>query len=413
MRAIDQAGNVGVTAERSFLVDTSGPAVLLGDVAVSGTTARVSFSSEAGARFECSLDGGTFETCTSPREYTGLTSGSHTIRVRAIDQAGNVGVAAERGFVVDTSAPAVTIGDVAVSGTTARVTFSSEAGARFECSLDNGPFVACTSPREYAGLTSGSHTVRVRAIDQAGNVGVAAERGFVIASPPPPEPTPDTTAPKVRPKPRSVYVSNNGRFKVSLRCPNNEIRCRIVIKIRYRGTTLTSKAVTVLGGSSKTVALKLKPSARAALDRERSPAGDGRHHGAGPCGQRGHDDDQAQTPRVTGTIVRRAAERPTVRSAAGAMAARRGAARAAASFTRRCGEREGELEAHHAPRAQAPLVRAPGERTIGSQTKVGGGIGYEPFHEEIDHGPGGRDRRHRMGRCGDGRCTDPGGRRLQ
>ena len=153
-----------------------------------------------------------------------------------------------------------------MTGTTARVTFSSEAGARFECSLDNGPFVACTSPREYTGLTSGSHTVRVRAIDQAGNVGVAAERSFVIASPPPPEPTPDTTAPKVRPKPRSVYVSNNGKFKVSLRCPNNEIRCRIVIKIRYRGTTLTSKAVTVLGGSSKTVALKLKPSARAALD---------------------------------------------------------------------------------------------------------------------------------------------------
>ena len=108
-----------------------------------------------------------------------------------------------------------------MSGTTARVTFSSEAGARFECSLDNGPFQACTSPRDYTGLTAGSHTVRVRAIDQAGNVGVAAEG----ASPSPPT---DTTAPKVRPKPRSVYVSNKGRLKVSLRCPNNEIRCRIV-----------------------------------------------------------------------------------------------------------------------------------------------------------------------------------------
>ena len=67
-----------------------------------------------------------------------------------------------------------------MTGTTARVTFSSEAGARFECSLDNGPFVACTSPREYTGLTSGSHTVRVRAIDQAGNTGAAVERGFVV-----------------------------------------------------------------------------------------------------------------------------------------------------------------------------------------------------------------------------------------
>ena len=101
----------------------------------------------------------------------------------------------------------------------------------------------------------------MRAIDQVGNVGAAAERSFVISPPS------DTTAPKVRPKPRTVYVSNKGRFKVSLRCPSNEIRCRIAIKIRYRGKTLTSKAVTVPGGSSKTVTLKLKASARAALNR--------------------------------------------------------------------------------------------------------------------------------------------------
>ena len=162
------------------------------------------------------------------------------------------------GYTVDTSAPAATIGDVSVSGATARVTFSSEAGARFECSLDNGAFQACTSPRDYTGLSAGSHSVRVRAIDQVGNVGAAAERSFVITSS-------DTTAPKVRPKPRTVYVSNKGRFKVSLRCPRNEIRCRIAIKIRYRGKTLTSKAVTVQGGTSKTVTLRLKSSARTAI----------------------------------------------------------------------------------------------------------------------------------------------------
>ena len=71
---------------------------------VTGTTARVTFTSEAGARFECSLDNGTFETCTSPRDYSGLSGGSHTVRVRAIDQAGNVGAAAERSFTVDTTA---------------------------------------------------------------------------------------------------------------------------------------------------------------------------------------------------------------------------------------------------------------------------------------------------------------------
>ena len=93
------------------------------------------------------------------------------------------------GYEVDTSAPAATITDVTVTGTTARVTFSSTATdvARLECSLDNGPFATCTSPRDYTSLSGGSHTIRVRAIDQVGNVGAAAERSFTV----------DTTAPAV------------------------------------------------------------------------------------------------------------------------------------------------------------------------------------------------------------------------
>ena len=70
----------------------------------------------------------------------------------------------------------------------------------------------------------------------------------------------------MQPKPKTVYVSNRGRFKVRLSCPSNETRCRIALTVRYRGP-VAGKAVTLLGGQTRTVTLRLKPSARTALNR--------------------------------------------------------------------------------------------------------------------------------------------------
>jgi hypothetical protein len=55
------------------------------------TSASFSFVSDvAGATFQCALDGGSFEACTSPVELTDLSVGWHQLAVRAVDAAGHV-----------------------------------------------------------------------------------------------------------------------------------------------------------------------------------------------------------------------------------------------------------------------------------------------------------------------------------
>ena len=98
MRAIDLAGNVDPTpASTSFVTagapaqDTTPPDTTIAGAIVTGSHARLTFSSnDAGAHFQCQLDGGAFAACTSPVDYNGLADGAHTFRARAIDAAGNV-----------------------------------------------------------------------------------------------------------------------------------------------------------------------------------------------------------------------------------------------------------------------------------------------------------------------------------
>ena len=136
-------------------LDYTAPSTSITDVEVSGTTAAVSFSSPAPDvdRFECRVDDGGFAPCTSPYGFTGLAESSHTVYVRAVDHAGNVGVADSKAFSVDTTAPTTSISDVQVSGTAATVSFSSAASdvARFECRVDGDAYATCTSPKQFTG----------------------------------------------------------------------------------------------------------------------------------------------------------------------------------------------------------------------------------------------------------------------
>lgn len=46
-------------------------------------------SNESPVTFQCSLDGAAYSTCVSPLNYSSLANGSHSLNIRALDQAGN------------------------------------------------------------------------------------------------------------------------------------------------------------------------------------------------------------------------------------------------------------------------------------------------------------------------------------
>jgi hypothetical protein len=53
-------------------------------------------------------------------------------------------------------------------------------GLRFKCKLDQGHFKRCRSPKLYKGLSFGKHTLKVEAVDRAGNVSKPVTRRFGI-----------------------------------------------------------------------------------------------------------------------------------------------------------------------------------------------------------------------------------------
>ena len=197
VRATDAVGNVAEPLEHTWVVDTTPPQTDLIDGpegTVPDSSASIHFDADEPARFECSLDGGGFGECSSPRSYSALADGEHTFEVRAIDEAGNVdGSPAVRTWIVDTTPPDTQI-DSGPSGTitdaAASFAYSGSPGDdvdRFECALDDGSFAACPpSGIGYSSLADGLRTFRVRAIDAVGNVDDSpAERSFRVESKPP------------------------------------------------------------------------------------------------------------------------------------------------------------------------------------------------------------------------------------
>lgn len=221
VKAIDEKGLVGqdyVPFYVKFVPPTvritepsSGEVVESDIVAVSWEVTKGSFNV---VKVEIRLDEGEWIDVTGRTSYTftGLSEGSHTVVVRAIDEKGLTGEDSVS-FSVEFVPPSVRIlqpsNGTVVENDTVTVVWDLKEGsfavAKVEIRLDAGDWIDVTGRNDYTftGLSEGSHTVVVRAVDEKGLVGQDAVR-FAVRLP---APGPAAGPPGLAVPPIPAYVS--------------------------------------------------------------------------------------------------------------------------------------------------------------------------------------------------------------
>jgi uncharacterized repeat protein (TIGR01451 family) len=230
VRATDEVGNTSSTAAFAWTVDTTAPAVTIEshpDHPTNATDAAFGYSADQAATFACRLDGGEWHACDATVSYTGLADGDHAFLVAATDAAGNTSVPAGYDWTVDTAAPVVTITarpDDPTTSPTAHFEFSAGEEATFECRLDGGDWVSCTSPVDLGDVPAGDHLLEVRPTDPAGNSGEIVGVPWTVEDEPAP---PDVPAAAItsHPDPRASHT--DATFELSADQADATFVCRL------------------------------------------------------------------------------------------------------------------------------------------------------------------------------------------
>jgi len=196
--ATDKAGNKSQTVSAAWTVDMTAPTIMFTQTPPPYNNSMQNVFGFTGTKngqpitiFECSTDGGAFASCTSPTTVT-LNEGPHTFAFRGTDSLGNISAPLTYNWVVDLTAPVVTItsGPLALNNSpTANLTWTATdalSGIKMvECKIDANAYAACNlNAMNYANLLAGGHTFSVRATDNAGNQSVATRSWTIDLTPP-------------------------------------------------------------------------------------------------------------------------------------------------------------------------------------------------------------------------------------
>jgi DNA-binding beta-propeller fold protein YncE len=252
--ATDSHGFDGNPTTYAWTIDTTPPIASLDTYPsspTSSTSASFTFSSnEPNSTFLCAKDSTVYSSCSSPKSYSSLGSGSHAFHVKAIDPAGNTQTGSTNySWTIDTTPPNVSI-DSGPSGwvqsTDATFKFSSTDGsATFNCKLDGGSYAPCTSPTGYTGLVAGQHSFYVTATDNLGNTSPPAHHTWTADT--------QTHRPDNQIATGTTYVGNNvynGTGLNQTKTLKAAVGKTVTFKIRIENDGSGTDPLTVLGGGS-------------------------------------------------------------------------------------------------------------------------------------------------------------------
>ncbi len=187
--AAHNAGDVDGTDTTTWSIVIPPPTVKIDVKPTSGSSQSVSLTWKTTGIVDsvtCTFDGVDVPGCPMPFTRSGLALGAHTF-VIAAHNAGLIDGTDSATWTISVPRPAVSVAAPPSStATTANVTWTTTGIVdSTSCAIDGGAPTTCTSPKAYAGLAVGSHTVTVVATNAGGSSAPGAVTWEVF----PPAPT--------------------------------------------------------------------------------------------------------------------------------------------------------------------------------------------------------------------------------
>ncbi len=183
VKAIDKVGRSSEPVTHNWTQGTAVPTIRFTDNPASiskDEVARFEFSGintqQGIVSYQCQLDSGAVESCTSPHDLKDLSDGNHVFSVVGSNTVGLNSSPIVYRWLVDRSKPTLKLVSKPSKNTRLKMALfvfqASDAGSgikEIRCKVDNDPYEACPQVMEKRDLAEGSHTIVAKSIDNADN----------------------------------------------------------------------------------------------------------------------------------------------------------------------------------------------------------------------------------------------------